>query len=100
MVRSFHYAAPAARERLPVRGARPPAVAWLRRWQRAAGTLFVNAYLDALGDGDLLPRDDRDLEALLRAHLLERAYYELRFELTHRPEWVHAPLLDIPLLMA
>jgi maltose alpha-D-glucosyltransferase/alpha-amylase len=102
MVRSFHYAGYAARESPPVRGARvrPPAFAWLRQWQRAAGTLFVNAYLDALGDGDLLPRDDRDREALLRAHLLERAYYELRFELTHRPEWVHAPLLDIPLLMA
>ena len=100
MVRSFHNAAHAARETLPVRRARPPASARLRQWQRAAGTLFVNAYLDALGDGDLLPRDDRDREALLRAHLLERAYYELRFELTHRPEWVHAPLLDIPVLMA
>jgi maltose alpha-D-glucosyltransferase / alpha-amylase len=99
MVRSFHNAAHAARQFLGPDTQGKPAPPWLRRWQQAVGTVFVTTYLDATRDTGLLPADRKDLEALLRAHLLERAYYELRFELTHRPQWVQAPLLDIPVLM-
>jgi maltose alpha-D-glucosyltransferase / alpha-amylase len=102
LVRSYHYAGHAAGRR---RDGTPPAdagrlAAWLRHWQRRVSCVFVEAYLAAIEDTGFLPEDPADAGALLDAHLLERAYYELGFELSHRPDWVRAPLADIPALLA
>lgn len=100
MVRSFHYAAHAALtgdrgRRSGQEGISP----WLRHWQRRTAGLFVSTYIDAVRGTGLLPAKVADAEMLLHAHLLERAYYELGFELNHRSAWVMATLLDIPALL-
>jgi maltose alpha-D-glucosyltransferase/alpha-amylase len=61
--------------------------------------LFVATYLDAIQGTSFLSSEVADTELLLHAHLLERAYYELGFELNHRSAWVRAPLFDIPSLL-
>ena len=101
MVRSFHYAAHAALQT----GARARAGAkrlmpWQRHWQRRTAALFVATYLDEIRETSLLPTEIRETERLLDAHLLERAYYELGFELSQRSPWVRAPLLDIATLLS
>jgi maltose alpha-D-glucosyltransferase/alpha-amylase len=47
----------------------------------------------------LLPCQRDELEGLLTVYLLEKAVYELGYELNNRPEWVHLPLQGIEQLM-
>jgi maltose alpha-D-glucosyltransferase / alpha-amylase len=105
MVRSFHYAAHAAATELHV--ARRSAAAeeaarlqWMRAWQLHVSAVFIDAYSREVAESGLLPADPDEARALFQAHLLERALYELGFELNHRPEWLAAPLLDLPYLLA
>jgi maltose alpha-D-glucosyltransferase/alpha-amylase len=42
--------------------------------------------------GHVLPTNPEHLHILLDAYLLEKAFYELAYELNSRPEWVQAPL--------
>ncbi|HEV2295737.1 MAG TPA: maltose alpha-D-glucosyltransferase [Tepidisphaeraceae bacterium] len=100
MVRSFDYAAwtclrnhwallppeqEAGRDR-HLRGARTWG-AWLARE-------FVRAYVIRARElrPDLVPATVEEVELLLRAWLLEKALYEIRYELNSRPQWVDIPL--------
>jgi maltose alpha-D-glucosyltransferase/alpha-amylase len=101
MIRSFHYAAHAAlHNRIAARADPDRMIRWLRAWQRRTSALFLATYLEAVQGTSLLPSAIGETELLLDAHLLERAYYELGFELNHRSRWVRGPLLDIPTLLA
>jgi maltose alpha-D-glucosyltransferase/alpha-amylase len=51
--------------------------------------------MEAARDGKFLPDDTKRLETLLSAYLLEKALYELRYELNNRPDWVSIPLEGI-----
>ncbi|MDA8035134.1 MAG: maltose alpha-D-glucosyltransferase [Actinomycetota bacterium] len=63
------------------------------------GTSFLAGYLEAAEGSGLLPDDPDGLAALLGAQLLDKALYELRYELANRPEWVHLPLLGLRFLL-
>ncbi|MBI3091027.1 MAG: maltose alpha-D-glucosyltransferase [Candidatus Tectomicrobia bacterium] len=101
MVRSFHYAAAVSfTTRLGGRGApaseRLPTLApWLAFWQRWVSAIFLKAYLRGMSGGDLLPQARDEIEMLLRVYLLEKAVYELNYELNNRPDWVEVPLRGI-----
>jgi maltose alpha-D-glucosyltransferase / alpha-amylase len=104
MVRSFHYAAHAAFRELhranKIDGAEDATrLRWMRAWQLRVGAVFIDAYSRAVADGGLLPSDPEEARVLFQAYLLERALYELGFELNHRPAWLAAPLLDLPFLL-
>jgi maltose alpha-D-glucosyltransferase / alpha-amylase len=100
MIRSFHYAAHAALRSRAKRACQPDRVtALLRHWQQRVSAVFVETYFGAMEGTGLLPPDTTDAAVLLHAHLLERAYYELGFELDHRSTWVTVPLRDIPALL-
>jgi maltose alpha-D-glucosyltransferase/alpha-amylase len=45
-----------------------------------------------MGDSPILPRDPQELERLLDVYLLEKAIYELGYELGNRPAWAAIPL--------
>jgi len=47
-----------------------------------------------MGDSALLPNGG-SFDAMLRTQMLEKAVYELQYELNSRPEWVHIPLTGI-----
>jgi maltose alpha-D-glucosyltransferase/alpha-amylase len=58
-------------------------------------SLFVSAYRETLGDSPVVPRD---LNALLRALAvfeLEKAVYELGYEMNNRPDWIWVPLQGV-----
>jgi trehalose synthase-fused probable maltokinase len=98
MVRSFHYAPFAflegkrtdltmtleERPRCSARGA--------QFWSDWAGAAFLKGYLGIATGARFWPRDDRDAHLLFEAFLLEKATYELGYELNNRPEWVEIPL--------
>jgi maltose alpha-D-glucosyltransferase/alpha-amylase len=100
MVRSFDYVAHAGLAEARRRGVVPPeqlalAEAWARYWQRWASALFLRAYLGRAVDAAFLPVADADRGVLLDALLLEKALYELAYELDHRPEWAGIPLRGV-----
>jgi maltose alpha-D-glucosyltransferase/alpha-amylase len=101
MIRSFHYAAHSA---LRAYGSiRPEDIerleAWAEAWYFVMSGVFLNSYLFTAGDAGLLPRDRKEFETLLRCFLLEKAVYELGYELNNRPDWAGIPIRGIERLL-
>ncbi len=104
MLRSFEYASHAARLGQAAE-IRPADVEELERWGQLwsswVSVIFLNAYLKVPGVSALLPGPDH-LDKMLGLHLVEKALYEVSYELNNRPNWVRIPLtsilryLDIP----
>jgi maltose alpha-D-glucosyltransferase/alpha-amylase len=68
---------------------------WARAWEEAARARFFSAYLRTSHEGDFLPSDRDALAALFDFFEIDKALYEVRYELSHRPEWVRIPLQGI-----
>jgi maltokinase len=90
MLRSFAYAATAAEL---TRDANIP-----DDWEERARERFLETYLETV-DATLLPPGDAAVERLLAVFELEKAVYELRYELDNRPDWVGIPVAGIERLM-
>jgi maltokinase len=90
MVRSFHYA---ARTGLAERGrdVDPELVDLADQWESRATGEFWRGYQSVPGIDQLLPASPADRESLLRAFELDKALYEIIYELSHRPDWVDIP---------
>ena len=103
MLRSYHYAAysgvlegdggfATAQERAD----RMP---WAEAWYGAVSTAFLHEYMNTMGSSDLLPNTPAEIEILLDAYLLEKAVYELGYEMNNRPTWTAIPLLALHQLL-
>ncbi len=92
MLRSFQYAADAALLACKDQSKLEP---WSRFWQSWVSAAYFKSYLEAASKGGFLPKKKEDLELLLRIFMLEKALYELQYELNHRPDWVRIPLRGI-----
>ena len=53
---------------------------------------MLAAYRKSLTDARLWPRDQKHADRLLDFFLLEKAFYEIEYELAHRPDWLRVPL--------
>jgi maltose alpha-D-glucosyltransferase / alpha-amylase len=100
MLRSFHYAVAFAlmRERERAVHAAPELDAldrWGRFWHTWVGVSFLHGYLEAAEGTSLIPADDAVKQLMLDAYLLEKALYELGYELANRPAWVRIPVEGI-----
>ncbi len=97
MLRSFSYAAYAGllgytARRLEEFASLEPWASYWEQWTRVA---FLRAYRETAGDAPFLPRSAEHFETLLNAFLLDKALYELNYELNNRPSWVRIPLRGI-----
>jgi maltose alpha-D-glucosyltransferase/alpha-amylase len=100
MIRSFEYAAAYAVRHGPMRIDDIPALLpWARLWQRWASASFLRGYFEASGDATYLPKGADAFSAMLEFYLLDKAIYELRYELNNRPEWVPIPLEGVRRLL-
>jgi maltose alpha-D-glucosyltransferase/alpha-amylase len=101
MVRSFHYAAHASLLRHPsVRSEDMPFLEpWVKVWYHHISTIFMDAYRETVGSAPFLPKKDEELAVLFNAFLLEKAVYELGYELNNRPDWVLIPLRGIQYIL-
>jgi predicted trehalose synthase len=63
-------------------------------WEHRARERFLTGYHNAV-DGTLLPPGQQATEQLLSVFELEKAVYELRYELNNRPDWVAIPVAGI-----
>jgi maltose alpha-D-glucosyltransferase/alpha-amylase len=93
MVRSFHYAAYIALlKEASLRTEDIPVLEpWTNLWYRYVSGVFFKSYLDTVGSVPFIPSEKKELEIMLNAFLLEKAVYELGYELNNRPEWVIIP---------
>ncbi len=99
MLRSFHYAAQSTyRDELRAGSiseeddAAVTLRAWLDYWARWVSASFLRGYLTAQDEQPWVPKDLRSQKLLLDGFLLEKAIYELNYELNNRPDWVAIPL--------
>ena len=97
MLRSFSYAVFAARaaqnERTPmtpVDSARM--MAWARSWQTWSSWAFLKGYTAAAGDAPFMPQSKDEMRVLLNAFQVEKAVYEIGYELNNRPNWLPVPI--------
>ncbi len=97
MIRSFHYAAYSVL--LQYHEAHPENYTlleeWVGHWFTCIAGLYLKSYLEELKLPDLVPQDRNDFEILLDALLLNKAIYELGYELNNRPDWVIIPIKGI-----
>jgi len=98
MLRSFDYAAQVGLRDLDQRGLVGPGLEeavphqWAGWWRDWMSTRFLASYLEHAEPASLLPRDAAAADFLLDTYLLEKALYELRYELANRPAWSIIPL--------
>jgi maltose alpha-D-glucosyltransferase/alpha-amylase len=96
MIRSFNYAAVS---KLRDRAVRPEDViqlrSWARLWDLWVSVEFLKGYLSTTGEASFMPKSREELQLLLNVFLLEKAVYELGYELNNRPDWVNVPISGI-----
>ena len=99
MLRSFSYAAYSGLMRVLTRrpGDAERLEPWARLWEQSACSAFLRAYRLTMkaADGLLVPKDTEAFEQLLEIFMLDKALYELMYELNNRPAWVRIPLAGI-----
>ncbi len=100
MLRSFHYAPYAVvfgqAQGSVMRPEDAPALeTGARFWHRWVTAAFMRTYLAESAAGAHLPKTPQEIDILLDAHLLEKALYEVMYELNNRPEWVRIPLRGV-----
>ncbi len=104
MLRSFHYAAYTGLARALESGfihadREREGDCWTRFWYLWVSVAFLRGYLRTVEGASFIPPRDEDLELLLEAFLLEKAVYELGYELNNRPGWVKIPLQAVARLL-
>jgi len=94
LIRSIDYSATAALERA-LKSApddHGKLARALEAWREHAAAAFMAAYRSSLTDTRLWPQSLEDADRLLDFFLLEKAFYEIEYELAHRPDWLRVPL--------
>jgi maltose alpha-D-glucosyltransferase/alpha-amylase len=98
MVRSFSYAASSGLDRyLNDKGdvQATQVAAWTRCWEKSVVGEFLRAYREGISSKpELLPSNEQ-VQAILDVYVLEKALYELMYELNNRPQWLHIPFAGI-----
>jgi maltose alpha-D-glucosyltransferase/alpha-amylase len=68
---------------------------WAQMWETWVGRTYLNAYVSATRHAGFLPASTEHFEAMLVAFIVDKALYELGYELNNRPDWVHIPLAGL-----
>jgi maltose alpha-D-glucosyltransferase / alpha-amylase len=94
LIRSIDYSATAALERAvkvaPDEQGKLGAA--LAEWRERAAAAFLAAYRETMINQQLWPTDPRAARQMLDFFILEKAFYEIEYELAHRPDWLRVPL--------
>ena len=94
MLRSISYARAAALRARPDEIPADEAAARLLTWEEDARDAFLAGYREETADlgANFLPPDPASLSAALAAWELDKAVYEVNYELNNRPDWLSLPL--------
>jgi len=67
----------------------------LAHWRDRSADAFLAGYREAMTNQRLWPADPYAAGDLLNFFLLEKAFYEIEYELAHRPDWLRVPLMGM-----
>ena len=97
MLRSFDYAARSAVRNLSAERADQAETLeeLVREWEQRTRKAFLDGYAEGTRDTSAPPRDENQMRALVELFTLEKALYEVRYELDNRPDWVGIPVRGI-----
>jgi maltose alpha-D-glucosyltransferase/alpha-amylase len=97
MLRSFSYAAFSALMKYSSR--RPEDFhrlePWARLWEQSVWSAFLRSYCEFAKGVSVVPSEPQLFEQMLEAYVIDKALYELAYELNNRPTWVVIPLTGI-----
>lgn len=101
MIRSFHYAAYGSlflnsqirKEDVET------LIPFVETWYHYMSGFFMQAYLQTVEGSSFIPKAKEDLRILMDTYLLEKAIYELGYELNNRPDWLIIPIRGIKTIM-
>jgi maltose alpha-D-glucosyltransferase / alpha-amylase len=97
MLRSFSYAAFSALMKYTTR--RPEDFhrlePWARLWEQSVSSAFLRTYCEFAKGVPVVPSEPLLFQQLLEAYVIDKALYELAYELNNRPNWVLIPLTGI-----
>ena len=68
---------------------------WGDLWSFFVGQHFLDIYFEKTRGSNIVPQEPKQREHLMRAYLMNKAVYELNYELNNRPEWAGIPLRGI-----
>jgi maltose alpha-D-glucosyltransferase/alpha-amylase len=89
MLRSFQYAAHSAADTRNGSDSREAV------WNAQVSAAYLDAYFEQARNQPFVPAKKNQQELLLDAFLLQKAVYEVAYELNNRPDWVSIPLRGI-----
>jgi maltose alpha-D-glucosyltransferase/alpha-amylase len=94
LIRSIDYSATAALERAvkTTPDEQGKLAVALAEWRDRATEAFLTAYREATTNPRLWPADRHSADQMLNFFLVEKAFYEIEYELAHRPDWLRVPL--------
>ena len=96
MMRSFQYAAYSALWQPAMRKEDVPFLErWADFWYRQVSSVFLQSYLTTAAGAIFVPKNADELQIMLEVYLLDKAVYEIGYELNHRPDWVVIPIRGI-----
>lgn len=96
VVRSLDYAAMAVIEQRRAEGQLTPAQSRaLAAWRDNSTEAFLSGYFESVGETRVWPENAEDAKTILNFFLLEKALYEVEYELSYRPTWIGVPLRGV-----
>jgi maltose alpha-D-glucosyltransferase / alpha-amylase len=98
MIRSFHYAMVMAFQQVATTlgdEQRTEFAEWAHAMHRWTAAAFLSGYLETVEGSTIVPARREHFRVLLDALVVEKAAYELEYELNNRPDWVEIPLQGI-----
>jgi maltose alpha-D-glucosyltransferase / alpha-amylase len=104
MIRSFQYAAFSAllnQARILPSDSKTNHIAegWAAAWNAVVSSTYLKAYFEQARDCSFVSQNWQERRVLLDAFLLQKALYEVAYELNNRPDWLPIPLRGILSLM-
>jgi trehalose synthase-fused probable maltokinase len=99
MLRSFDYAAHTTLGKGFQGGERKQMEITATYWQKWVSAAFLRSYREVAAGAGFVPKSQPEFELMLEAFLLDKAVYELAYELNNRPAWVRTPLGGISQLL-
>jgi maltose alpha-D-glucosyltransferase / alpha-amylase len=68
---------------------------WITLWEERTRQAFLEGYAEGAHGAASYPQNEEHARTLIELFTLEKALYEIRYELDNRPDWVGIPIRGV-----
>jgi maltose alpha-D-glucosyltransferase/alpha-amylase len=72
---------------------------WARVWEAHVTAQYVGGYLEAVEGASFIPKRSEDTDMLLSFYGIEKAIYEIGYEMNNRPSWLPIPIAGLEAIL-